>query len=180
MGWISGMSGRVICATGSLHSQRGMLFSGHREQPALCDENATAEELNKAVEIAQAAEFINTSPNGMDTEIAQGAATCLGAKAAPGDCTCSGQETPIYIFDDCLRHWISRPTCITQALKKETNKYHDYRYQRVATIKNAEQIIVLNDGEIVGKGKHEELLATCETYREIALSQLSAKELAQS
>jgi len=163
--------------------QRGMLFSGTIESNLrFADENATPEDLARAVEIAQAAEFINASPEGMDTEIAQGGSNLSGGqKQRLAIARALVKKPPIYIFDDCLSALdFKTDLALRKALKKETgNSTMIIVTQRVATIMNAELIVVMNEGEIVGKGKHEELLATCETYREIAMSQLSEKELGQ-
>jgi ATP-binding cassette subfamily B protein len=163
--------------------QRGMLFSGTIESNLrFADENATPEELEKAIEIAQAAEFVTEKPEGLDAEISQGGANVSGGqKQRLAIARALVKQPPIYIFDDALSALdFKTDLALRKALKRETGESTMIIVtQRVATIRNAEQIIVLDEGEIVGKGTHEELLASCETYREIAMSQLSEKELAQ-
>lgn len=163
--------------------QRGLLFSGTIESNLrFADEDASPETLSRAVEIAQAADFINADPDGMASEISQGGINVSGGqKQRLAIARALVKKPAIYIFDDCLSALdFKTDLALRKALKKETGKSTMIIVtQRVATIKNAEQIIVLNEGEIVGKGTHKELIKTCETYREIALSQLSEKELAR-
>jgi ATP-binding cassette subfamily B multidrug efflux pump len=163
--------------------QRGMLFSGTIESNLrFADENASQELLNQAVNIAQASEFIDSKPEGMSAEISQGGTNVSGGqKQRLAIARALVKQPEIYIFDDCLSALdFKTDLALRKALKKETGESTMIIVtQRVATIKNAEQIVVLNEGEIVGKGTHKELMKTCETYREIALSQLSEKELAQ-
>ncbi len=163
--------------------QRGLLFSGTIESNLrFADEDASPETLSRAVEIAQAAEFINADPDGMAAEISQGGINVSGGqKQRLAIARALVKKPAIYIFDDCLSALdFKTDLALRKALKKETGKSTMIIVtQRVATIKNAEQIIVLNEGEIVGKGTHKELIKTCETYREIALSQLSEKELSR-
>jgi len=163
--------------------QRGLLFSGTIESNLrFADEDASPETLTRAVEIAQAAEFINADPDGMAAEISQGGINVSGGqKQRLAIARALVKKPAIYIFDDCLSALdFKTDLALRKALKKETgNSTMIIVTQRVATIKNAEQIIVINEGEIVGKGKHKELMKTCETYREIALSQLSEKELSR-
>jgi ATP-binding cassette subfamily B protein len=163
--------------------QRGLLFSGTIESNLrFADEDASPETLARAVEIAQAADFINANPDGMVAEISQGGINVSGGqKQRLAIARALVKKPAIYIFDDCLSALdFKTDLALRKALKKETGKSTMIIVtQRVATIKNAEQIIVINEGEIVGKGTHKELIKTCETYREIALSQLSEKELAR-
>jgi ATP-binding cassette subfamily B protein len=163
--------------------QRGLLFSGTIESNLrFADEDASPETLTRAVEIAQAAEFINADPDGMAAEISQGGINVSGGQKQRLSIARALVKKPaIYIFDDCLSALdFKTDLALRKALKKETgDSTMIIVTQRVATIKNAEQIIVINEGEIVGKGKHKELMKTCETYREIALSQLSEKELSR-
>jgi ATP-binding cassette subfamily B protein len=137
--------------------------------------------LNKAAQIAQAEEFIRSKPEGMQTEIAQGGANVSGGqKQRLAIARALVKQPEIYIFDDCLSALdFKTDLALRKALKKETGESTMIIVtQRVATVKNAEQIVVMNEGEIAGIGTHNELMKTCETYREIALSQLSEKELA--
>jgi ATP-binding cassette subfamily B protein len=162
--------------------QRGMLFSGTIESNLrFADEDASEEVLNKAAQIAQAEEFIRSKPEGMQTEIAQGGANVSGGqKQRLAIARALVKQPEIYIFDDCLSALdFKTDLALRKALKKETGESTMIIVtQRVATVKNAEQIVVMNEGEIAGIGTHNELMKTCETYREIALSQLSEKELA--
>ena len=162
--------------------QHGTLFSGTIESNLrFADEEAKPEQLSKALEIAQAAEFVNANPEGLNSEISQGGSNVSGGqKQRLAIARALVKKPPIYIFDDCLSALdFKTDLALRKALKKETGESTMIIVtQRVATIKNAEQIIVLNNGEIVGTGTHPELMKTCETYREIALSQLSSKELA--
>ncbi len=162
--------------------QRGMLFSGTIESNLrYADENASEETLKKAVSIAQAEEFISTMEDGMQSEISQGGTNVSGGqKQRLAIARALVKQPPIYIFDDCLSALdFKTDSALRRALKKETGKSTMIIVtQRVSTIKTAEQIIVMDEGEIVGIGKHQELMNTCETYREIASSQLSKEELA--
>jgi ATP-binding cassette subfamily B multidrug efflux pump len=163
--------------------QRGMLFSGTIESNLrFADEAASTERLAKAAEIAQATEFIQAKPEGMDAEISQGGANVSGGqKQRLAIARALVKQPEIYIFDDCLSALdFKTDLALRKALKKETgDSTMIIVTQRVATVKNAEQIVVLNEGEVAGIGTHKELMKTCVTYREIALSQLSEKELAQ-
>ncbi len=162
--------------------QKGMLFSGTIESNLLyADEKANPETLKKAVSIAQAEEFISAKEEGMQAEIAQGGTNVSGGqKQRLAIARALVKQPPIYIFDDCLSALdFKTDSALRRALKKETGKSTMIIVtQRVSTVKNAEQIIVMDEGEIVGKGTHKELMATCETYREIASSQLTKEELA--
>lgn len=162
--------------------QKGMLFSGTIESNLLyADENADEATLKKAISIAQAEEFVNAKEEGMQTEISQGGTNVSGGqKQRLAIARALVKQPPIYIFDDCLSALdFKTDSALRRALKKETGKSTMIIVtQRVSTIKTAEQIIVIDEGEIVGKGTHQELMKNCETYREIATSQLSKEELA--
>jgi ATP-binding cassette subfamily B protein len=162
--------------------QKGTLFSGTIETNLLYgDENATVEELKKAADIAQATEFISTNPEGMQTEVAQGGMNVSGGqKQRLAIARALVKEAPIYIFDDSFSALdFKTDAALRKALKEHTGPSTMMIVtQRIATIKNAEQIIVLDEGNIVGKGSHKELMKDCEVYRGIALSQLSKEELA--
>jgi len=163
--------------------QRGMLFSGTIESNLrFADETAATERLEKAAAIAQATEFIRSKPEGMQAEISQGGANVSGGqKQRLAIARALVKQPEIYIFDDCLSALdFKTDAALRKALKKETgDSTMIIVTQRVATVKNAEQIIVVDEGEIAGIGTHKELMKTCETYRDIAQSQLSEKELAQ-
>jgi ATP-binding cassette subfamily B protein len=162
--------------------QKGTLFSGTIETNLLYgDENASDEELKKAADIAQATEFIFTNPEGMQTEVAQGGMNVSGGqKQRLAIARALVKKAPIYIFDDSFSALdFKTDAALRKSLKEHTGSSTMMIVtQRIATIKNAEQIIVLDEGNIVGKGSHEELMKDCEIYRGIALSQLSKEELA--
>ncbi len=161
--------------------QKGTLFSGTIETNLLYgDENATDEELQTAADIAQATEFISTSPDKMQTEVAQGGTNVSGGqKQRLAIARALVKKAPIYIFDDSFSALdFKTDAALRKALKEHTGKSTMLIVtQRIATIRNAEQIIVLDEGNIVGKGTHEKLMKDSEVYRGIALSQLSKEEL---
>ena len=163
-------------------SQKSNLFSGTIESNLLyADENASPEELQVAADISQAAEFISTYPEGMQAEIAQGGANVSGGqKQRLSIARALVKKAPIYIFDDSFSALdFKTDSALRKALKERTGSSTMLIVtQRIATIKNAEQIIVLDEGKIAGKGSHQELMKDCEIYRGIALSQLSKEELA--
>jgi len=162
--------------------QRSSLFSGTIESNLrYADEQATPEMLQSAIEIAQAKEFVDSNPEGMATEIAQGGANVSGGqKQRLSIARAIVKKPPIYILDDSFSALdFKTDAALRRAFKeKAANSTLLVVTQRVSTVKNAEQIIVLDEGKIVGKGTHKELMANCETYQEIALSQLSKEELA--
>jgi len=162
--------------------QRGTLFSGTIESNLrYADDDADAETLRWAADIAQASEFIDAKPEGMDAEIAQGGGNVSGGqKQRLAIARALVKKPPIYIFDDSFSALDFRTdAALRRALKTQTGDSTILIVtQRVATVKNAEQIIVLEEGQMVGRGTHRELMETCETYKEIALSQLSMEELA--
>jgi ATP-binding cassette subfamily B multidrug efflux pump len=162
--------------------QKGTLFSGTIETNLLYgDENASDEELKLAADVSQATEFISTSPQGMQTEVAQGGMNVSGGqKQRLSIARALVKKAPIYIFDDSFSSLdFMTDAALRRALKEHTGASTMFLVtQRIATIKNAEQIIVLDEGKIVGKGTHEELMKDSEVYKGIALSQLSMEELA--
>jgi ATP-binding cassette subfamily B multidrug efflux pump len=162
--------------------QKGTLFSGTIETNLLYgDENASDEELKLAADVSQATEFISTSPQGMQTEVAQGGMNVSGGqKQRLSIARALVKKAPIYIFDDSFSSLdFKTDAALRRALKEHTGASTMFLVtQRIATIKNAEQIIVLDEGKIVGKGTHEELMKDSEVYKGIALSQLSMEELA--
>jgi ATP-binding cassette, subfamily B, multidrug efflux pump len=210
-----------LCAKIGYVPQKSMLFSGTIESNLrYADENASQEVLDETASIAQASEFIDSTPERMAAEISQGGQNVSGGqKQRLSIARALVKRAPIYIFDDsfsaldfktdaALRramrekmmaggsNGMDAAHSISGAIdgrnggssnggngnhpdgKQSTNTTLLIVTQRVSTIKNAEQIIVLDEGKIVGKGTHQELMKSCETYREIALSQLSAEELA--
>ena len=162
--------------------QKGTLFSGTIESNLLYgDENATDEELKTAADISQATEFISSKPEGMQSEVAQGGMNVSGGqKQRLAIARALVKKAPIYIFDDSFSNLdFKTDAALRKSLKEQTGASTMMIVtQRIATIKNAEQIIVLDEGKIVGKGSHEELMMESEVYRGIALSQLSEEELA--
>ena len=161
--------------------QKGMLFSGTiASNITYGKDDATTEEMERAARIAQAEEFIDSKSSGYDSFIAQGGANVSGGqKQRLSIARAIAKDPKVYIFDDSFSA-LDYKTDVTlrNALKKEVSNSTVFIVaQRISTILRAEQILVLDDGRIVGKGTHEELLRSCETYRQIALSQLSEKEL---
>jgi ATP-binding cassette subfamily B multidrug efflux pump len=162
--------------------QKSNLFSGTIESNLrYADENASEEELKLAADIAQASEFIATTPDGIQGAISQGGTNVSGGqKQRLAIARALVKKAPIYIFDDSFSALdFKTDAALRKALKQHTGSSTLMIVtQRISTIKNAEQIIVLDEGKIAGKGTHSELMKTCEVYRGIALAQLSAEELA--
>ncbi len=162
--------------------QQGVLFTGDiASNIRYGKSDADDAEVRHAAEIAQALEFINQSPAGFETEIAQGGANVSGGQRQRLSIARALARRPdIYIFDDSFSALDYRTDArLRQALKADTAKATILIVaQRVGTIINAEQIVVLEEGRVVGIGTHRELLKTCPVYHEIALSQLSQEELA--
>lgn len=162
--------------------QKSSLFSGTIETNLkYAKENASKEELIKAAEISQAMEFINDKQEGFETGISQGGANVSGGQKQRLSIARALMKKPeIFVFDDSFSALdFKTDSALRKALKKETdNSTIILVAQRISTIMNAEQIIVLEEGKIVGKGTHKELMSNCQTYQEIALSQLSKEELA--
>ncbi len=162
--------------------QKGMLFSGTvGSNLRYADENASDDSLKEAADIAQASEFIFEKPEVFEAEISQGGANVSGGqKQRLSIARALVKKAPIYIFDDSFSSLdFKTDSALRKALKEKTSSSTVLIVtQRVSTIKNAEQIIVLEEGKVVGKGKHQELMEDCKTYREIAMSQLSMEELA--
>ncbi len=164
--------------------QKGVLFSGTIESNIKYGkENITDEEMQKAASIAQATEFIESKEDKYASPIAQGGNNVSGGqKQRLSIARALAIDPEIYIFDDSFSALdLKTDKALREALAEQTqNKTTIIVAQRISTIMNAEQIIVLEEGKIVGKGTHEELLENCETYRQIALSQLSEEELKQN
>jgi len=160
--------------------QKGTLFSGTIESNLLyADENASDDTLKEAADIAQATEFIFAEPEGFAAEIAQGGANVSGGqKQRLAIARALVKKPPIYIFDDSFSAVdFKTEAALRRALKEKTAASTLLMVtQRVSSIKNAEQIIVLEEGRIVGQGTHQELMETCDVYREITLSQLGENE----
>ncbi|HWS24519.1 MAG TPA: ABC transporter ATP-binding protein, partial [Anaerolineales bacterium] len=161
--------------------QKSNLFTGTiRSNLLFGDNQATEEALLKAAEIAQAAEFINNSEDGLETAISQGGGNVSGGQRQRlAIARALVKKAPILIFDDSFSALDFRTDAsLRAALKNELSGSTIFLVsQRVATIKNSDQIIVLDEGKIIGIGNHSELLETNEIYRDIALSQLTPEEL---
>lgn len=162
--------------------QKGSLFQGTIDSNLrYADENATEAEIRKAAEIAQATEFIDEKPEGYNTEISQGGSNVSGGqKQRLSIARALLKKSQIYIFDDSFSALdFKTDAMLRKALKDQTaSSTLLIVAQRISTIMNAEQIIVLDEGKIVGIGTHDELMENCEPYKEIAFSQLSKEELA--
>jgi ATP-binding cassette subfamily B protein len=162
--------------------QKSNLFSGTIESNLrYADENASEEELKLAADIAQASEFITAKPEALQAEIAQGGTNVSGGqKQRLSIARALVKKAPIYIFDDSFSALdFKTDSALRKALKEHTGASTLLIVtQRIATIKNAEQIVVLDEGRVIGRGTHHELMKDCEVYRGIALSQLSKEELA--
>lgn len=162
--------------------QKGLLFSGTiATNLRYGDEDAPDELLEQSADIAQATEFISELEKGFDTEISQGGTNVSGGQRQRlSIARALVKKAPIYIFDDTFSALDFKTDArLRQALKGYTENATVFIVaQRVSTIMHAEQIVVLDEGRVVGIGTHRELLQNCETYREIAQSQLSKEELA--
>ena len=161
--------------------QKAVLFSGTIDSNLrYADKNATDEEILSGAQIAQAMEFIESRPEGFETPIAQGGSNVSGGQKQRLSIARALVKKPqIYIFDDSFSALdFKTDSALRAALRKEIGGSTVLLIaQRISTIMDAEQIIVLEAGKIVGKGTHEQLMKSCEVYREIALSQLSKEEL---
>ncbi|MFR4351941.1 MAG: ABC transporter ATP-binding protein [Roseburia sp.] len=161
--------------------QKGILFSGTiASNLRFGKEQASDEEIREAAEIAQATAFIEEKSDKYESAIAQGGSNVSGGqKQRLAIARAIAKNPKIYIFDDSFSALdLKTDAALRRALaSKVQNKTVIIVAQRISTILHADQILVLNDGKIVGKGTHEELLGGCETYLEIARSQMSAKEL---
>ena len=161
--------------------QKGVLFSGTiASNLRFGKRDASDEEIKEAAAIAQAADFIEEKQEKYDSDIAQGGSNVSGGqKQRLAIARAIAKQPKIYVFDDSFSALdLKTDAALRKAL---ASKVKDSTViivaQRISTILHAEQILVLDDGKIVGKGTHEELLKNCETYQQIARSQLSAKEL---
>lgn len=161
--------------------QQAVLFKGTiRENMKWGKEDATEEEIQRALSIAQAAEFVNSKPEGLDTMISQGGANLSGgqrqrltiARALVG-------EPEILIMDDSASALdFATDAALRRAIHQQTKNMTVFIVsQRATSIKQADKILVLDDGELAGMGTHKELMENCEVYREICLSQLSEQEV---
>jgi ATP-binding cassette subfamily B protein len=164
--------------------QKSMLFSGTvQSNLQYADGGATFDTIQRAARIAQAEEFISTMPEGYDAHVAQGGTNFSGGqKQRLSIARALVKSPPILIFDDSFSALdMKTDAALREALHRETSASTLLIVaQRVGTILTADQIIVLENGEMVGRGTHRELLRSCDVYREIALSQLSEAELEQA
>jgi len=162
-------------------SQKAVLFSGTIESNIrYADEDATAEELEKYAQTAQAMDFIKASDDGFQTPVSQGGTTLSGGqKQRVSIARALAKRPEIYIFDDALSALdYKTDAALRKALKKETRDATVLIVtQRISTVLDADQIVVLDKGQVVGIGRHEDLMKTNAIYQEIALSQLSKEEL---
>ena len=161
--------------------QRGVLFSGTIESNMrLAKPDATIEEIMDALDTAQAIDFVMANPDGLQTEVAQGGTNFSGGqKQRLSIARALVKKPPIYIFDDSFSALdFKTDAALRSALSRKVgNSTVLIVTQRVATAKNSDQILVLDNGRIAGVGTHQELMKTCTVYQEIASSQLSKEEL---
>ena len=162
--------------------QKGVLFSGDiSSNLRYGGEDADTDVLRRAAEVAQATEFIDELPDGFETAISQGGTNVSGGQRQRlSIARALVKKAPVYIFDDTFSALDFKTDAkLRKALKGYTEGATVLIVaQRVSTIMHAEQIVVLDEGRVMGIGTHRELLASCKTYREIAESQLSKEELA--
>ena len=161
--------------------QKGVLFSGNiKSNIKFADENITDEQMKKAAEIAQVLDFINEKEDKFNSEISQGGSNVSGGQKQRLSIARALAKNPkILLFDDSFSALDYKTDVkLRKTLREEMSGVTTIIVaQRIATILNADKIIVMNEGKIVGVGKHQELLETCPTYLEIAESQLSEEEL---
>lgn len=161
--------------------QKNTLFSGSiMENLRWGDEEATDEQVKEAAKAAQADGFVSEFADGYDRELGQGGVNVSGGqKQRLAIARAIAKDPKIFIFDDSFSALdLKTDAALRKALAENVkDRTVIIVAQRISTILHAEQILVLDDGKIVGKGTHEELLKSCEVYRQIAKSQLSAKEL---
>ena len=166
-----------------LASQKAILFTGDIRSNIEFGRKISEEELNEAIRISQSENIIAEKPEGLSEQISQGGTNVSGGqKQRLSIARALAQKKNIYIFDDCfsaLDYETDRK--LRSALNERIEKTKSTVLivaQRISTIKNADKIIVLDNGKIVGEGKHKDLLKDCDVYRQIAYSQLSKEELA--
>lgn len=161
--------------------QKGVLFSGTIASNIMFgNPDGSDEEMKEAAQIAQATEFIETKRKRYDSSIAQGGSNVSGGqKQRLSIARAIAKHPKLFIFDDSFSALdFKTDVALRRALREKTaDSTVLIVAQRISTILHAEQILVLDDGQIVGKGTHEELLRNCEVYQQIAASQLSEEEL---
>ncbi|MFX0005967.1 MAG: ABC transporter ATP-binding protein [Promethearchaeota archaeon] len=160
--------------------QKDTLFSGTIASNLLfADENASVDDLKSTIQTAQITEFMTAKSDGLDTEIAQGGQNVSGGqKQRLAIARALVKKAPIYILDDSFSNLdFKTDVALRKALRNSTSASTVIIVtQRVSTIKNADQIIVIDEGKIVGKGTHTELMENCAIYRDIAISQLDLED----
>jgi len=164
--------------------QKAVLFDGSVKFNVSYGDNGkgkvTEEKIKEAVRVAQGKDFVEAMDEGYDTHIASGGTNISGGqKQRLAIARAIARDPEIYIFDDSFSALDYKTDSV---LRKELKKYTGDSTnlivaQRIGTIMNADKIIVLDEGEVVGQGTHKELLESCEVYKQIALSQLSKEEL---
>ncbi len=163
--------------------QKAVLFSGTiAENIRYGKEDATEEEIRHAADVAQASEFIRDMTDGFDSEIAQGGTNVSGGqKQRLSIARALVRKPEIYVFDDSFSALDYKTDArLRSALRQETRDATVLIVsQRVSTVMDSDQIIVLDEGHVVGIGRHRELMSTCEVYRDIVSSQLSNEEIAE-
>ena len=160
--------------------QKGVLFSGTIKSNIMFGKKISKKEMEKVASIAQASEFIESKDDKYDSAISQGGTNVSGGqKQRLAIARAIAKNPKIYVFDDSFSALDYKTDAnLRKMLKKETKDSTIFIVaQRINTIMHADQIIVLDEGKIVGIGTHKELLKKCEIYKEIALSQLSKEEL---
>ncbi len=161
--------------------QKGVLFSGTiASNIRFGNKDASDEEMREAAEIAQAADFIEEKNMGFESDVSQGGSNVSGGqKQRLAIARAIARRPKILIFDDSFSALDMKTDA--KLRKKLSEKVKDATMivvaQRISTILNADQILVLDEGHMVGKGTHQELMENCEVYRQIAESQLSSTEL---
>jgi ATP-binding cassette subfamily B protein len=160
--------------------QKAVLFTGTvAENISFGTNDLSRDQIIRAAEIAQASEFISTLEQGYDSQIAQGGTNVSGGqKQQLSIARALAKHPEIYIFDDSFSALDFKTDAkLRQALKKETKEDTVLIVaQRVTTVMDADRIMVLDGGKMVGMGTHQDLIKTCEVYREIVASQLSEEE----
>ena len=160
--------------------QKGVLFSGTIASNICFSGNVSEAQMEEAAQIAQAKEFILEKDEQFDSEISQGGTNVSGGQKQRLSIARAIAKNPkVYLFDDSFSALdYKTDVALRKALGKKTREVSVIIVaQRISTILHADQIIVLEEGEVAGIGTHQELMQNCETYREIASSQLSEQEL---
>ncbi|MBX9034035.1 ABC transporter ATP-binding protein [Gordonibacter massiliensis (ex Traore et al. 2017)] len=178
---IRDLSQRALRAQLGYVPQKAFLFSGTIESNvAYSDEDMPAERVDQAIDIAQAADFVASKEEGLEADVSQGGTNVSGGQRQRlAIARALATEARAYLFDDSFSALDYKTDA---ALRQElharlSDKTVVIVAQRISTILHADKIVVLDEGRIVGQGTHEELMQTCEEYREIAMSQLSEEEL---